>query len=112
MSHWHKPAPALLEQLVSEQPQLGPNPPTIVDWVEKDDKFVVILEDGRKLTFSRASVERRRAKQRQSATSATRVAEGKKLDPVRAVDSDERKRDFTEKDFREHVGQDRAPKKK
>jgi hypothetical protein len=74
-------APEFLEQLVAQQPQLGPNPPRIIAWKEKDETVIVVLEDGRKLTF-------------------------RKLDPGM------RKRDFTAGDFREHVGKDKAPKKK
>lgn len=53
-------APAFLEALVAQQPQLGPNPPRIIAWREKDETFIVVLEDGRKLTFRKLDPGQRR----------------------------------------------------
>lgn len=63
MSNWHKPAPAILQQLVANYVHIDagdPDFPVIIDWAEHDTRYVAVLEDGRKLIFTKETDKPRR----------------------------------------------------
>lgn len=45
--------PAVVLALAASLPQLGPLPPRPTAWREYPDRWVICLEDGRKLTFTK-----------------------------------------------------------
>jgi hypothetical protein len=46
-------APAEIYKLAASVPQYGPLPPHLIAWGEREHEWVIVFEDGRKLTFAK-----------------------------------------------------------
>src|SRR5512146_446267 len=53
MDEYTEPIPAVVMALAASVEQLGPLPPRPIAWHEDAGGWVIVLEDGRKLRFSR-----------------------------------------------------------